>query len=193
MAGDPYVYPETDVLRNRFGVRDAAELARREADATLFRLAQLHERRLPGDYDLRHLRSFHRQIFQDVYDWAGELRTVPVGKEQSLFALPEHIESYLNTIHAGLARERHLRGLDTVRFGERLAHYFAEVNAVHPFRDGNGRTQRAFFGQLAEDAGYRIAWERLDRDRNVQVSRASHHGDEQPLRDMLDELIEPSR
>lgn len=64
------------------------------------------------------------------------------------------------------------------------------MNAAHPFREGNGRTQRAFFGQLARDAGHRVAWERLDPVRNVEASIASHNGDDEPLRKLLDELVE---
>lgn len=189
---EPYVYPGTTVLRNRLDVRDAGELARREARATTLRIAQLQDCGLPGDHDLLHLRAFHRHIFQDVYDWAGELRTVTIAKPGSMFALPQHVEGYLVEVFAELASERHLRGLDRNSFAARLAHYLAEVNAAHPFREGNGRAQRAFFGQLAGDAGFHLAWERLDRARNIETSQAAHRGDEQPLRAMLSELIEPS-
>jgi cell filamentation protein len=69
------------------------------------------------------------------------------------------------------------------------AHYFAEINSAHPFREGNGRTQRAFVSQLAAAAGYRIEWARLEAQRNVDASRAAHRGDNQPLRAIFDELI----
>jgi cell filamentation protein len=94
VAGDPYVYPGTSILRNRWGVRDAAELARREATITAARLAELAERPIPGDFDLAHLQALHRHIFGDVYDWAGEIRSVAIAKDD-LFALPQHMEPYL--------------------------------------------------------------------------------------------------
>ncbi|HTX07461.1 MAG TPA: Fic family protein [Solirubrobacteraceae bacterium] len=75
---------------------------------------------------------------------------------------------------------------------DRITHYHAELNAVHPFREGNGRTQRAFLAQLARDAGHHIAWARLHADRNVEASRASLHGDNRLLREMLNELVEPA-
>lgn len=193
MTSDPYVYPGTSCLRNRAGIRDTHELARFEAEQASILIAQIERDPTPGRYDLDHLRAFHRRIFGDVYDWAGELRTVPVAKDNSLFALPEHIESYLTDVLGQLAREKFLRGLDRDAFVERLTHYLAEVNAAHPFREGNGRTQRAFLGQLARDAGYRIAWERLDAERNVEASRASHRGEDGPLLNLLDGLLLPGR
>jgi cell filamentation protein len=189
VAVDPYVYPGTDTLRNRWGVRDAAELARREATITAARLAELAERPIPGDFDLAHLRALHRHIFGDVYDWAGEIRSVAIAKDD-LFALPQHIEPYLGAVLSQLAAENYLRGLDRDDLIDRLTHYLAEINATHPFREGNGRTQRAFLSQLAANhAGYRIEWARLDPQRNLDASRAAHRGDNRPLRAILDELI----
>jgi len=189
MTSDPYVYPATSTLRNRYELRDPDELASLEADLTTRRLAELAERPLPGRYDLPHLQAFHRRIFGDVYGWAGELRTVAIAKGD-LFALPQHIAPYLTDVLARLSAEDYLRGLDRHRLAERLAFYLAEINSVHPFREGNGRTQRAFIGQLAQDVGHRIAWERLDPERNIEVSQAAHRGNTEPLRALLADLIE---
>ncbi len=134
---DPYVYPGTDLLRNLAGLQDASVLARREAQVTTLRLAQLTALRLEGAYDLPHLQRFHHFIFQDIYAWAGALRNVPIAKPGGMFALPEYIESYLTDVLRHLADERHLRGLARDRFADRLTHYYAEINAVHPFREGN--------------------------------------------------------
>jgi cell filamentation protein len=90
-----------------------------------------------------------------------------------------------------LAGEDHLRGLGRKQFPERITHYYAELNAAHPFREGNGRSQRALLGQLARDAGFRLTWERLERERNIDAARASHRGNNQPLLELLDELLEP--
>jgi cell filamentation protein len=185
---DPYVYPSTSVLRNRFGEHDGAELARREAAATTVRLAELAERPIPGPYDLPHLQAFHRQIFGDVYEWAGQLRTVAIEKGD-LFALPEHIEPYLSDVLRQLPSEDHLRGLGHDAFVDRLTHYLAEINSVHPFREGNVRAQRAFLEQLANDAGYHIDWTRLDAGRNIDASQAAHRGRKQRMREMLAELV----
>jgi len=190
MADDPYVYPGTDVLRNRLDILEAADLADREAALSAIRIAQLERRFIPGGYDLAHLQATHHYIFGDLYPWAGELRTVRITKGGDLFALPEHIGPYLTTLFSDLAREDFLHSLDRERFVERLTHYYAEINAVHPFREGNGRAQRAFLGQIAKTAGYTIAWVRIDSERNVHAARESHRGNNSPLREMLSDLIE---
>jgi cell filamentation protein, protein adenylyltransferase len=102
-----------------------------------------------------------------------------------LFCLPEHIESYGAEIFGKLAEENRLRGLDRESFIDRLAHYLGDVNALHPFRDGNGRAQRAFFAQLASDVGYRLDWQLVDPQRNTDASVAAMQGNEAPMRELL--------
>jgi len=191
VAIDPYLYPGSDCLRNHLEIRAVKELERVEAERTSSILALLERSPMPGGYDVAHLKAFHRRIFGDIYDWAGELRTVPIAKGESLFALPEHIENYLTNVFEQLAAKEFLRGLERERFVDRLTHYYAELNAAHPFREGNGRTARAFLGQLASEAGFRIAWERLDGERNNRASEVSLRGNNEPLRKMLDLLVEP--
>jgi cell filamentation protein len=192
MVSDPYVYPGTDTLKNYMGIRDASHLSDVEAELTHLALVRITAKGIPGAYDLAHLCEFHRQIFSRIYPWAGRIRTVDIGKT-GLFAHAPHIAPYLDDRFWELRMENYLRGLNRNDFVERLAHYLGEVNAVHPFREGNGRTQRAFFGQLARDAGWRVAWEHLDTDRNIAASIASLSGDNAELQAMLDELIVEAR
>jgi cell filamentation protein len=191
-VADPYVYPGTDVLRNLAGLQYADTLADHEAQASTLRLAQLTALRLEGAYDLPHLQEFHRFIFQDIYSWAGELRSVPLAKPGSMFALPEHIESYMTDVLRQLAGEKHLRGLSRDQFAERLTHYYAEINAVHPFREGNGRAQRAFLRQLAADAGHTLAWEHLDSQALVDASQRSFQGEDLPMRELIEKVLDLS-
>ena len=187
---DPYVYPGTGVLRNLAGLHDADTLADHEAQASTLRLAQLAAIRLEGAYDLPHLQEFHRFIFQDVYSWAGELRSVPLAKPGSMFALPEHIESYTAEVLRQLAVEGRLCALSRNQFAERLTHYYAEINAVHPFREGNGRAQRAFLRQLALDAGHTLTWEHLDSQALVHASQHSFQGDNRPMRELIEKVLD---
>ena len=170
MAKDPYVYPGSGVLRNNLEIHDQQELSLAEADIVRTSLAVLSGRSLPGGYDLEHWQAFHRRIFGGLYPWAGELRTVQIAKPNAFYARPEHIERYAQGIFAELAREDYLKGLDRDAFLERLTHYHAEMYAVHPFREGNTRSLRAFLGQLAGEAGYRIAWEHLDHKRSLAAN-----------------------
>jgi cell filamentation protein len=190
---DPYVYPGTAVLRNLAGLEDALALADREAQTSTLRLAQLAALRLEGNYDLVHLQAFHRFIFQDLYSWAGGLRSVPLAKPDSMFALPEHVERYASELFRRLAAERYLRGLARDEFAERVTHYYAEINAVHPFREGNGRTQRAFLRQLALDADHTLSWEHLDAATLVYASQRSFVGDNAPMRELIETVLDLPR
>ena len=189
MAADPYTDPVTGILRNKLGLDTAEDLEDAEREITHAALIGLRESPVQATYDLPHLCAVHRRIFGDIYDWAGQVRTVSIAKG-SMFCLPEFIEPTAAEIFRQLRQEKFLRGFARSAFVDRVTHYLGEVNAVHPFREGNGRTQRAFFEQLAAEAGYTLAWQRLDAERNIMASDAIMRGAPEPMRTMLDELIE---
>jgi cell filamentation protein len=195
MPGDPYADPVTGVLRNKLGLSTAAELEAAEREITHAALILLRETPVRPAYDLAHLCEVHRRIFGDIYDWAGQVRTVAIAiaiaiAKGAMFCLPQYIEPAATEIFRLLRSDNFLRGLERGLFIDRLTYYLGEVNAVHPFREGNGRTQRAFFEQLADDAGFTLAWQRLDADRNIAASVAIMRGDPEPMRKMLDELAQ---
>ena len=187
MPEDPYSDPVTGVLYNKLGL-GAAALEAAEREITHAALILLDESPVPPSYDLPHLREIHKRIFGDSYEWAGQVRTVAIAKG-AVFCLPQYIDSSATVIFRELHDEICLRGLRRDAFVGRLAHYLGEVNALHPFREGNGRAQRAFFGQLARDAGFMLAWQHLDPVRNVEASAAIMRGDSEPMREMLDPLV----
>ena len=188
MPEDPYSDPVTGVLYNKLGLRSAAALEAAEREITHAALILLDESPASASYDLAHLREIHQRIFGDIYQWAGQVRTVAIAKS-AMFCLPQYIESSAAVIFRELRDEDCLRGLDRGIFVGRLAYYLGEVNALHPFREGNGRAQRAFLGQLARDAGFPLAWQHLDPVRNVEASAAIMRGDPEPMRKMLDALV----
>ncbi|WP_348625817.1 Fic family protein [Methylosinus sp. LW3] len=139
---DPYCYSGTRVLKNRLGLRAQADLDAFEADAT----AQRFSEPLPtGRFGVRHYRAVHRHIFGDVYRWAGCFLSVRIAKGASMFCYLEHIAAEMARIFDGLRNDGCLRDLPVDLFAARSARFLSELNAVHPFRDGNGRAQRAFF------------------------------------------------
>ena len=191
MPEDPYADPVTGVLRNKLGLSTTAELEAAEREITHAALILLREAPVQPSYDLTHLCAIHRRIFGDIYDWAGQTRTVAISK-RSMFCLPRHIESSATEIFRALHGENLLRSLNRDAFIERLTYYLGEINALHPFRDGNGRAQRAFVEQLTSDAGFVLDWQRLDTDRNIAASAAIMHGNPVPMRTMLAELVQES-
>jgi cell filamentation protein len=147
----------------------------------------LEARGILGSFDLPHLCAIHRYLFQDVFPWAGELRRVGLSKTGgAAFAAPMHIASALNRTFIALRQENLLHGLDRLTFCQRAAFYLGEINAVHPFREGNGRTQREFIRQLAANAGYTLSWAGISPADNLAASIASHtRGDNSGLAAML--------
>ena len=188
MPEDPYSDPVAGVLYNKLGLGTAAELEAAEREITHAALILLDESPVSPSYDLPHLREIHKRIFGDIYEWAGQIRTVAIAKG-AVFCLPQYIDSSAAVIFRELRDEDCLRRLRRDAFVGRLAYYLGEVNALHPFREGNGRAQRAFFGQFARDAGFTLAWQHLDPVRNVEASAAIMRGDPESMREMLDALV----
>jgi cell filamentation protein len=188
---DPYALPN-GTLRNLLGIDDAAALQSAEADITGARLVALGQRLLHGPYDLAHLCAFHRFIFGDIYDWAGALRTIDITKYDA-FCRWIHLHTYGAEIFGKLAEADYLRSRDRTAFVEGLAETYADINALHPFREGNGRTQRAFLKQLAQDAGHPMSWTNLDAAQNEAASIAGFRGDLGPLVSLLDRHVHRDR
>jgi cell filamentation protein len=133
--------------------------------------------------------KIHQYLFQDVYEWAGEVRSVDIIMGDSRFCNVRQIQSYSNTIFSALAAEKYLINLEPKVCASRLAHYLSEINAIHPFREGNGRVQRLFISQLAEHAGYSLDYSSLDQAVLYPVMQASFLGNEQPLSDLIFKII----
>ena len=173
---DPYLQ-DNGTLKNKFGLTDKKALADVESNYTFTRAQEMETSPLPGKFDLNHLKKIHKHLFGDVYSWAGEIRTVNIHKGGSAFAYSPHIEKQANKLFEQLANENHLKGLDAEKFSERAGHYLGEINALHPFREGNGRAQRAFIGHLARAAGYAIEWSHISREAMTKGSIESFYGD----------------
>jgi cell filamentation protein len=170
---DPYLIPGSSVLRNKLGIRQAEELDQIERRLVVQRIREGLPR---GGFDLRHLRAIHRHLFQDVYDWAGELRTVEIRKGGSQFQFRQFIETGMADVHRRLEAADFRRGLDAPDFASAAGSIMGDVNYVHPFRDGNGRAQLQYLALLAEQAGHSIDLTQLDPERWIEASRLAHDG-----------------
>lgn len=185
-ASDPLCYPGTNVLINKADLRDQLELDEFEFAMYLSRA----EEPLPdGRLDYEHYRAMHRHLFQDVYHWAGEQRTIRIAKGTSMFAYPEHITRVMEATFADLATRQRLIGLPSGEFAEAAALVLSEINAAHPFREGNGRTQLAFLKVLCINAGFQFSDEALEPTRTLQAMIASFGGDLAPLASLIGDLI----
>lgn len=189
-AGDAqYCYPDSDILINKLGIRDADALETAEIALTQARLNEYEP-----DFDdvsLSALRAIHFHLFQDLYGWAGEFRIVDISKGSTRFANASRIEPEAAKLFGQLAQEDHLKGLPRSQFVKRLAHYYCELNVIHPFRDGNGRTQRLMFEVICINAGYALRWEPIGRAEWVDANIAAYNCHLDLLTDLLDRALTP--
>ena len=168
---DPYCHPGSGVLRNKAGATDQAALDALEKHLTSIRF----EEPLPeGLLDTGHYRAMHRHLFQDVFDWAGEYRTVRIAKGGSMFCYPEYINAEMERIFAALRKNILAKLLSRRDFASGAAQFLAELNAVRPFREGNGRAQLAFLTVLTEEAGHPLDLEHFHPERLLAAMITSY-------------------
>ena len=183
---DPYTYENSTVLVNNLDLRDQDELDAYEAEISSARSAEP----LPeGELDFEHYCAVHHHLFQDVYIWAGKPRTVRMSKQGNPFCYPEHIEAQTTNLFAELKATDFLENLEPDDFSIRAAHFLSELNVIHAFREGNGRTQLTFFAMLAENAGHPLDLEKLDPDVMLNAMIESFEGDEKELARVIKGLI----
>lgn len=156
-ANDHYCYPGTNILKNKLNIREMDKLERAERDITAITVRKIKFSHPP--YDLNYMRTLHRQLFSDLYEWAGELRNVDISKGGTRFCHCRYIEAQSQKLFKKLSADNWLKKLSTHDvFCEKLAEYYCEFNMVHPFREGNGRVQRLLFEHLALAAAYDLDW-----------------------------------
>ena len=183
---DPYTYKNSTVLINKLDLRTQAELDDFEAEISSAR----SEEPLPdGNLDFEHFCAVHRHLFQDVYEWAGQPRTVRISKGGNPFCFPENIRIQANNLFGGLRRADQLRNLDIQEFSVKAAHFLAELNVIHAFREGNGRAQLTFFALIADNAGHPLDFNKLDPEKMLDAMIASFDGDEQKLAVIIRVLV----
>ena len=176
---DPYRNSETGILRNLVGARTPPELDSRESDRVYSRIVELDAvpKLIKRTADLQHLQAVHRHLFQDVYEWAGQLRTVDIRKlpnansPGSGYFFPQaKLRNGAGNAFSQLRDDDCLQKLSDDNFISRLAFHYDQVNYLHPFREGNGRTQRIFWSQVAEAAGRNLDWTQVD---SAEISESS--------------------
>lgn len=170
MAFDPYVYPGTTVLKNKFHTKDRNFLQKIERPFTIKRSEEFDKKHLPEKFDYIYFKSIHRYIFQDIYEWAGEQRTVDLAKDGHVFCRVTEIESTAEKIFSKLDKENNFKNLTKEELSHKLSDLFFEVNQLHPFREGNGRTQRQFLSNLAKINGYELDFKNISSDEMIKIS-----------------------
>lgn len=184
-------YPGTAVLINKLDIRDNKKLAQVEADVTKLRIAQWEIRPLADTFDFEHYKAIHRYLFDDLYDWARQVRTVNIAKKGTQFCPAQEIESRGKLIFERLKKLNYLRGMDHSDFIDEFTDFYCSTNELHPFREGNGRTQRLFLSQLARNAGYSLNFSEVDGDLLMIATIQSAQGVTDLLKQVLGDAVQP--
>ena len=186
-----YYYKDFDVLINRENIKDANALAQYEADMTMLRQYQLEKEQIvKGRFGSTHLKRIHGYIFQDIYPFAGKLRTENIEKGSTFFCKSQFIEENLNLTLSELAKDKYLIGLDPEEFSLKVAYYMSELNMIHPFREGNGRSIREFIRELAMNCNYIINWSLIKKETLLDETIIAVDKDLQPLKKCILNVIE---
>lgn len=185
-----YCYEDCDVLRNKLNIKDELRLKLLEEDLTNHRIAELIDNPLNGRFGLTHLKRIHKYIFQDIYPFAGKFREEDIWKGSTFFSKYQFISIGLTDFLTNLKLENYLINLNSRKFSERAAYYMAELNMIHPFREGNGRTIREFIRCLALKCGFVINWSLIDSQKLLAASILSVDKKYAPLAECIYTAIE---
>ena len=173
VSGSVYCYGDTGVLKNRFGIRDGGKLRELEADISAIRQNDLLVHPITGRFTANHLCRIHRYLFGDIYPFAGHFRREDIMKGTTRFLSHRDIKGKLMKLLTELSLENYLKGLDFGALVDRSAYYFAELNYIHPFREGNGRSTREFMRLLFAENGYEVDWARVSTDHLLAAMEVS--------------------
>lgn len=185
---DPLCYEGTPVLRNLGDFRDQDRLDEFESAMFLLRSSQPWP---AGELGVDYYRRLHRHLFQDVYAWAGEFRSVRIGKGGNWFCYPEYISGEMERLFAWAAQRQWFSEHAAPDFVADAARFLADLNAIHPFREGNGRTQLAFLSVLCDVNGLPFNDAALHPETVLQAMIASFVGRLDELSALIDEITRP--
>ncbi|MCP3850560.1 MAG: hypothetical protein GY694_10030 [Gammaproteobacteria bacterium] len=192
MAATPNTYPNSSVFVNKLGIKNSKELAEAEADFTFLRAEEYRSLPYKGLFDLSHLQQIHSQLFSDLYEWAGQIRQYDIRKDICEFTPYQQIQHHAEKLYLQLKDETFLTRLTQNQFIQRIAYYYDTTNRLHPFPEGNGRTQRLFIEHLALTAGYEVDWSRTQPWQMNEIAIQSFKGNFEPTIFMFEDIVRTS-
>lgn len=183
-----YCYTGTNILRNQLQIQDEAIL--QQAELELSQLSSMQIEYEDPPYDLNYLKKIHATLFADLYLWAGEFRQVDIAKGDTRFCTFSRIEIEANKLLAKLQQQQYFQHQPLDQLIESIADLYCELNVIHPFREGNGRTQRIFFEHLLAYCGYGVDWSQIQSQQQwVQANIEGFYGQLQGLINIFEACI----
>ena len=165
-----YCYPDSNVLKNKLNIRDNKLLKTAEEEITLIKQMELLKNPIKGNFSKAHLMNIHKFIFEDIYSFAGKIRREQISKADTMFYPPNLIDRELDKVFAKIKEKNMLKETDEEKVFDNLAYVMAELNIIHPFREGNGRSIREFIRLMAKRMGYNLNWGNVDKEELLEAS-----------------------
>lgn len=165
-----YCYPDTNVLKNKLNIRDSKLLKTAEEEITLIKQMELLKNPIKGNFSKTHFMNIHKFIFEDIYLFAGKIRREQISKADTMFYPPNLIDKELDKVFAKIKEKNMIRETDEEKIFDNLAYVMAELNIIHPFREGNGRSIREFIRLMAKRMGYGLNWGNVDKEEILEAS-----------------------
>ena len=182
-------YENTTCLINKFDIRDEDKLKKVEADITFAKATILESNPISDKFDLEHYKAIHRFLFEDIYDWAGSFRTVDMAKKGTSFCSADQLDDVAKNCFGRLAENNLFSDLDRDECNDAIVDFYCVTNMLHPFREGNGRTQRIFISQLIHHNGYDFDFSDIDSDDLMIATIQAANGVTDFLKQLFDENI----
>ena len=165
-----YCYPDTDILRNKLNIRDQETLKTVEEEISAVKLFDLYQTPIRGRFSKSHLRRIHKYLFGDLYSFAGSFRKESISKGTTQFFPPQLIEREMDRVFETIHNGKFLTEKSKSKQIDNLSFTMAELNIIHPFREGNGRTIREFVRCMALHYGLELNWEFVEKKEVLEAS-----------------------
>ena len=165
-----YTYKGTEVLKNKLNIKDEELLKEYETKIVAFKIATINSVKLPEGYTPERLKFIHKYLFDEVFYFAGEYREENITKENFRFSEFEYIEDNIKKIFSNIDIEE-MKKMPFNNFVEKVSYIMTELNVLHPFREGNGRTIRELVREICFDCGYVIDWYEINHDDILKASK----------------------
>ena len=165
-----YCYPDSNILKNKLNIRDNKLLKTAEEEITLIKQMELLKNPIKGNFSKAHLMNIHKFIFEDIYSFAGKIRREQISKADTMFYPPNLIDRELDKVFTKIKEKNMLKETDEEKIFDNLAYVMAELNIIHPVREGNGRSIREFIRLMAKRMGYDLNWGNVDKEELLEAS-----------------------
>lgn len=186
-------YEGTTCLINKLGITDENKLKEFEGAVTFAKASELELNPISDTFDVEHYKLIHKYLFEDIYDWAGEYRTVNISKKGTKFASADQISDLMNACFMRLKDNDYFQNKSFDEFVDNIVDFYCVTNMIHPFREGNGRTQRLFISQLIRFNNYDIDFSSIDKDELMIATIHAANGIVDYLKDIFYNNIKKSK